>query len=98
MSFTLIIEPEAEADLALARAWHDEQAPGKGDVFLDQVEHSFALIVRQPRLFPIIHRQARIITMDRFAWGVLYRIDGTRVVVLAIFHLRSNPDNWRQRL
>ena len=98
MTWSLTIEPEAEADLVRAKAWYDDQTPGWGSVFLDQAEKTFALIVSQPRLFPVVRRRTRIVTVDRFSYGILYRIDGDRINVLAVYHLRSDLKSWQERL
>jgi len=42
VNLPLIVNPEAEADLADARAWYEGQRAGLGDVFLDRVAAVYA--------------------------------------------------------
>lgn len=41
MNRPLIVNPEAETDLADARAWYDGQRAGLGETFLTRVEEVF---------------------------------------------------------
>jgi hypothetical protein len=45
---------EAAADVALARAWYDEQRGGLGDELIEALEHSIELISSFPNAFPEI--------------------------------------------
>lgn len=46
----MIVNPEAEADLADARAWYDGQRPGLGDELLDCVDEVFERLRSSPEL------------------------------------------------
>lgn len=48
MSLPLIITPEAEEDLAEAKAWHERKREGLGDEFVLCVEAAFDHIRRFP--------------------------------------------------
>ncbi len=98
MTWSLTVEPEAEADLERARVWYEDRRPSLGDEFLDQVEKTFRSIQRMPHLFGEVYRQARIVSIDRFPYAILYRFKGEQITVLAVFHTRSDPQAWQERV
>ncbi len=44
MTTTLIVQPEAEADLAETYRWYETQRPGLGQEFLEAVDRTFERI------------------------------------------------------
>jgi hypothetical protein len=66
MSRPLIVEPEAEADLAEAYAWYERQKPGLGSDLLLCVEAAFGAIAQRPRSFPKVTLSARRALIRRF--------------------------------
>lgn len=48
----MIILPEAEADIARAKAWYEDQQPGLGETFLGAVEDALARVSRMPECRP----------------------------------------------
>jgi plasmid stabilization system protein ParE len=97
MSRPLIIRPEAEAELAEAFEWYEQQREGLGKDFLLSIEASLAEIRRRPRSFPVVHRDTRRALIRRFPYGIFFLDEETRITVLAIFHAKRNPKRWRKR-
>ena len=93
----LIVNPEAEADLADARAWYDGQRAGLGDVLLTRVEEIFARIQRTPELFGKVFQELRLARVRRFPYVVVYRIDEDQITVVAIYHTSRDPRGWHRR-
>ncbi len=60
LSFPVILRDEAEADMAEAALWYERRSLGLGAEFVRSVDACLALISRQPTLFPVVHRQARM--------------------------------------
>jgi plasmid stabilization system protein ParE len=52
---TIIIRPAAEADLAAACGWYDQQRPGLGDRFLDAAAAAARFIAEHPEAYQVIH-------------------------------------------
>jgi hypothetical protein len=66
MNKPLVIEPEAEADIAAAHRWYEQRREGLGDDFLLCVEAALHAIAERPKSFPRIHKSARRVLMHRF--------------------------------
>ena len=52
MPHDLIIRPEAEAEMADAYAWYEQQVLGLGDQFLLSVDAVLQSIIRSPQQYP----------------------------------------------
>lgn len=94
----LLVKPEAEADLAEAYDWYEEQRPGLGDDLLLCVEGAIDTARRNPEMFAVVHGEARRALTRRFPYGVFYIVEPERIVVLAIYHSSRDPEGWQRRI
>lgn len=97
MTPRLLLEPEAEREMAEAAAWYDAQAPGLGGEFLRNVRATLAVIERQPALFPVVHHVIRRATLRRFPYAVYYVIEPAPAAVIGCLHMRQDPKRWQVR-
>ena len=93
----MIIRPEAEAEIAEAYDWYEARSPGLGADFLLSIEAALQAAARNPRRFPVLHKGVRRGLTKRFPYQVFFLDDDQRVVVLAVFHAKRNPERWRNR-
>ena len=98
MSNRLAIRPEAEADIAEAFDWYEEQVLGLGSDFLLCLDAVLNEIRRNPLLYPQIHRKARRALVRRFPYQILYVYIDETITVIAVFHAKRNPKIWKKRL
>jgi plasmid stabilization system protein ParE len=98
MKQKLILRQEAEQDLAMAHAWHNEKVPGLGAEFLAVVERTLESIQDNPARFPLIYRELRRALIRRFPYGVFFVCDSRRITVLAVMHTAREPGKWQRRL
>ncbi len=95
MSKTVIVEPEAEADLRAAYDWYEEQREGLGMDFVLCVEGTLAAIAERPRLFPVIGKKTRRALTRRFPYSVLFVELPDAITVIGVFHTSRSPSRWR---
>jgi plasmid stabilization system protein ParE len=88
VNWCVIIRPNAEADLAEARAWYESQRAGLGDELLDEVRRAVGLLADNPERRPIYYRDFRRLLTRRFPYKLFYRIEGDRVIVFRILHAK----------
>jgi plasmid stabilization system protein ParE len=94
----LRLRPAAEADVAEAIRWYEEQAPGLGDRFLHSFEATLQRIAKNPRLYPEVLLRARRALFPRpFPYMVLYTIDEATISAYAVIHQARHPDRWKPR-
>ncbi|HCU25729.1 MAG TPA: hypothetical protein DF383_11995, partial [Deltaproteobacteria bacterium] len=79
-------------------AWYEARRKGLGEDFFLSLEAAFSSILRNPLSSPLVlKRGVRKSLLRRFPFGVFYLIDGKKIAVLAIFHLKRNPNIWQKR-
>jgi toxin ParE1/3/4 len=94
----VIVRPEAQADLASAWAWYEQQREGLGAAFLLAVEAVFERIERAPQLYPVAYQGVRRAFTRRFPYVVYFRFEDGEVFVLGILHTRRDPRTWQSRV
>lgn len=97
MTLEVRLRPEVEQDLSDAAVWYEEQLPGLGHRFLDEVQVALSAIAATPVMHPIVHRNTRRALIHRFPFGVYYQVDNAAIVVLAIMHGSRDPSRWKIR-
>ncbi len=97
MAHDLIIRPEAEAELAEAFNWYEDQVSGLGPDYLHAVEASLYGIARNPESYPVVYRNVHRCLIRRFPYAIFYLVKPERIVVLSVFHVRRNPEHWKNR-
>jgi toxin ParE1/3/4 len=88
----------ATKELQEASSYYDRERPGLGDEFIDAVAAATRTIAEAPRRWAYVLRPARRYRLDRFPYGIVYRIRRREVEVLAVMHLSRNPDYWVGRM
>lgn len=94
---TVLTRPAAAADIEEAFLWYERRAAGLGDEFLQAPQSTLDAISTQPASYPVIHRGARRALIHRFPYGIIFRVSGETVVVVACLHGRRDPTLWRSR-
>ena len=88
---------EARKEAIEAFLYYEEKAAGLGVELLSQVR----LAIQQIAMFPEAGAQADAKTrrrmVRRFPYGIFYRIEAERIVVVAVGDLRRRPGYWRDR-
>lgn len=97
MSLPIVLLPEAQAELDAAVDWYEQQA-GLGVALIATIQEALAQIADHPRLYAVIYHDARRASVRRFPYSIIYRVERTRVVVIAVIHNRRDPSVWQQRV
>jgi toxin ParE1/3/4 len=95
---TIVFLQPAEQEMLEAAQYYEHQSKELGSSFLFEIQHTVDDIVNSPETWPIIRYDIRQRSIKRFPYCVLYRIDIDEIVVIAIMHLRRQPDYWLERL
>ncbi|MGI0482478.1 type II toxin-antitoxin system RelE/ParE family toxin [Geminocystis sp. CENA526] len=97
MTYKIKISKEAELDLDEAYQWYKSQVNQLGSEFIRVVDNNLALIQKNPFASPIIHNNIRRKLLPRFPYGLFYVIQDDIVFVLACFHVKRDPQQWKRR-
>ncbi len=97
MSYVVRLRPEADRDVAAAASWYEQQRPGLGQEFLDEFVATSDRLSKSPLVYPTVYRKTCRALLNRFPFGVFFRIVGTDVVIVAVMHGSRSPNRWRGR-
>jgi plasmid stabilization system protein ParE len=85
------LHPEAEAEVSEAFAYFEREEPGLGVAFVRAVDVAIERIVAGPERWPVVRREFRRVLTRKFKYGVVYRVAGDEIEVIAIGDLRRKP-------
>jgi len=94
---TFLFHPDAEAEFNKAIEYYEHHELGLGYDFSIEVRAAIQNIVSYPFAWPILELDIRRCLVNRFPYGVVYGIKEDSVFILAVMHLRRNPDSWKKR-
>ena len=97
MIYKIKISQEAELDLDEAYEWYESQVNQLGSEFIRVVDNNLALIQKNPFAYPIIHHNIRRKLLPRFPYGLFYVIQDEIIFILACFHVKRDPQEWKKR-
>ena len=88
----------AEAELAEAVAYYNEQSEGLCYEFAAEVKLTLARIIQFPDAWAKLSPRTRRCRTKRFPYGLVYQVRGDLLLIVAVMHLRRHPDFWKSRL
>jgi plasmid stabilization system protein ParE len=90
--------PQARAEYLAAIAYYEGRQPGLGARFAFEIENVIQRIVEAPQRWRIIEGEIRRCLANKFPYGVLYSIERSYVLVLAVMHHSRKPGYWHSRI
>jgi hypothetical protein len=94
---TLLFHPEAEEEFRKAIDYYESCYQGLGEDFYFEVHTAIHRILDFPEAWPVLDGDVRRCLIHRFPFGILYSTDKQDIFILAIMHLRRDPDYWKHR-
>ncbi len=87
----------AEKEFFAAIEYYEECQLGLGLRFSKEVYATIERIHEYPFAWSSIDSKTRRCLTTRFPYGILYRITGNTLLIMAVMHLRRKPDYWKNR-
>ena len=80
-------------------AFYESRLPGLGADYLSDFETVMSRICTSPDFYPWIEESGlRKAGLRRFPFHVIYRVDPTQILIVAIAHQRRRPAYWFGRV
>ena len=98
MRLPIVFRVEAQAEFDLAFDWYEQQRRGLGVEFLTCVTEVLEGIQSFPGAREIVFEDARRAIVPKFPYLVLYKVEPARIVILAVFHSKRDPQIWKDRV
>jgi toxin ParE1/3/4 len=97
IEYRLISEPPVDLDVEAAFDWYENERPGLGVEFLDELRATYNRIDDGPLKYQELRGGIRRALLRRFPYAVYFAIEGDVVVVVAVLHASRDPAEWQRR-
>ncbi|MBA3960797.1 MAG: type II toxin-antitoxin system RelE/ParE family toxin [Chthoniobacterales bacterium] len=91
-------DPRAREELDAAIAYYEAAQPGLGRRFAEAMEVVVWRVQKNPETYRVIEGEIRQGRVRRFPYGVVFRIHGVDLEIIAVMHLHRRPGYWRSRI
>jgi plasmid stabilization system protein ParE len=88
----------AEKEMLEAVIFYESQAHNLGRDFLYIIESNLKNISKNPLRWPIIDHGVHRRLINRFPYSILYKLDDSQIIIVAIMHLHRRPNYWLDRI
>ena len=92
------VEPAARLELEEAAQWYEASRPGLAAEFLDEFDRGVQMILDAPNAWHPLEGGIRRYRLDRFPYGIIYKMRDDEILIIAVAHLHRHPGYWRTRL
>ena len=93
----MVLKP-AEAEVDEAITYFDAQRPGLGERFERDLSETVAFITDYPLTGTRLSIYTRKHKLRTFKYHVIYVVESTELVIVAVAHRRRRPGYWASRL
>ncbi len=87
----------AETELMSAIEYYESCQSGLGFCFSEEVYATIDRVCQFPLAWESIDSKTRRCLTSRFPYGILYRISGKEIRIMAIMNLHRKPGYWKSR-
>jgi len=99
MSEAIIFESEARLEFEDAVAWHNNEKPGLGDSFGNEVYALLDRLAINPGRFRLVGKTVRVARLKVFwKYSIYFHVEPDFVGVVAVFHSSRDPAELIRRL
>ena len=92
------IIPAAARELEEAALNYEAASEGLGVDFMAEFDRAMELVIAMPHAWLPVDAEYRRYLLRRFPYALIYRLDGSLVIVTSVFHQHRRPDSWRIHL
>jgi plasmid stabilization system protein ParE len=89
---------EALEEAETAARWYAERSPAAAAAFSEEIDAAESAIARLPNAWPRFDHGTRRYLLRRFPFSVIYRVEPTRILIVAVAHGRRRPGHWKSRV
>ena len=89
--------PDAEAELDEIMRFYKSRQAGLEKRFFHAVEDAIIRIRKNPLIYRKVEDEIRKCRLPRFPYGLIYRFSNDQIEIIAVMHIRRNPNYWKGR-
>ena len=95
MNRTLVVTPEAEAEIDQAAGWYHRQSLRAAANFRAVVDQALETIEFNPEQYQVVYGETRRVLLDEYPYALFYIVTDTQVSVVSCFHTARDSSLWR---
>jgi len=93
----IVYHAYVKQEVIFSAQYYESQCDGLGIRFLDEYDNSISEISNFPLAWPILEGEYRRHQLANFPFGVIYRVVGSQIRILALMNLHKKPGYWQER-
>ncbi|MEM9300449.1 MAG: type II toxin-antitoxin system RelE/ParE family toxin [Bacteroidota bacterium] len=93
----VVFSTEALQEVQEAQRYYEDEVEGLGKAFVETLHAAIQKMKRAPEISRIIKKPYRRYLIQRFPYGIIYRVEDDTIYVVAIAHLKRRPYYWKNR-
>lgn len=97
MTLPVVFRRIARQEMDESIAWYENERAGLGLEFAAEIDASLNAIGNNPEQFRQVRGEIRRAVLLRFPFTIHFLIEPDRIVVLAVFHVKRNPQQLEGR-
>lgn len=90
--------PETRLEYREAAVFYDARRPGLGAAFTIEIEAAIQKILEALECWRFVEQDVRRCLAHTFPYGILYTIEDSFILIIAVAHGSREPGYWRHRL
>ncbi len=88
-----------DVEIVEAITWYvEEETPRSAERLDNLIQDAEKEIAKQPLLHPILEDNVRVKLLNPFPYSLLYSVEESEILVIALAHQKRRPGYWRDRL
>lgn len=90
--------PPAQKELREAVSYYNEHCAGLGFEFAAEIRKTISRILHFPTAWTTLSTRTRRCLANRFPYAVIFQHSNTHLFIVAVMHLKRDPDSWQNNL
>jgi len=90
-------DPDARTEFLVAVEYYEACQAGLGRRFRNAVETALEHVREMPFRFRVLHTPFRRCLVPNFPYSIIFTVEPTSILVIAVAHAKRKPGYWRDR-
>ncbi|MEI7993500.1 MAG: type II toxin-antitoxin system RelE/ParE family toxin [Methylococcaceae bacterium] len=91
------LHPQAKEELEQTILFYKKQQAGLEKRFIEAAEDAINRVCRNPLLYRKVDDDVRKCRLLHFPYAIVFRIKPAQIEIIAVMHLRKQPNYWQSR-
>ncbi len=98
MIYTVLFGTEAEKEVITAYCWYQKYSLQLAERFKECLDLRIEGLKINPLTPSFVLKNYRSTKILLFPYNIIFKVEGTEIHIIAVFHSSRNPDTWKGRI